>query len=233
MDYVVAPFIFFVVVSVGLPFLIMPLVKRNMDRRRAVARDIAQQLGFGYHEGWDVLRSELNTHYSPQLIAWMEKLPGFIKNYLESMLPWSMEGVRAGVRVLVYTETRSSGKNSTTYLVCKAVYPAALPFKLRATKEGVFSKIGKAVFNLRDVEIGNMDFDPKVRIVSDDPNAAGELFYDKERAAALLSLLERYPTAWVDQDGAGWERVGSKLDYAEINDLADALTAFAATMRAP
>jgi hypothetical protein len=92
------------------------------------------------------------------------------------------------------------------------------------------AKIGKAVFNLKDVEIGNRDFDDAVRVVSDDPNAAAELFFKKERAEALPALLARYPIAWAQQDCAVWERRGTKLDQAEIEAVADALAAFAATI---
>jgi len=230
MVYAFIPFLIFVAFAVLFPFIMLPLIKRTMAVRRTAARELAERMGFSYREGWDLLRRELDGDYSAKTVDMLQKMPGFVKNMLESLAPWRLEGERNGVRVVVYQETRSSGKNTTTYLVCKAYYAAPLPFKLRGTKEGAMAKIGKAVFNLKDVEIGNRDFDDAVRVVSDDPNAAAELFFKKERAEALPALLARYPAAWAQQDSAVWERRGTKLDQAEIEAVADALAAFAATI---
>jgi len=133
--------------------------------------------------------------------------------------------------VAVYPETRSSGKSSRTYVVAKAFYPAPLAFKFRASREGTMAKIGKALFGLKDVQIGDPDFDPKVRIRAEDEAAAASLFFREATASAFLALLERFPEAVADSAGVTRERQASLLPMEELEEVLDLLTAFAAEVK--
>ena len=63
---------------------------------------------------------------------------------------------------------RGSGKSRTTYTVVRADYPTPLPFELHIADQGTFIRLGKSLFGLRDVEVGDEAFDRAVRVKTGD-----------------------------------------------------------------
>ncbi len=231
MAFTFVPIVLFFIVSIAVTVLLIPKMLQGMRRGREEARDQAGRLGLEYVDGMDALRrSYIDSGQSKALEAF-DKMPAFLRSFAESAAPWRMEGTRKGVRVSVYRETRSSGKSSRTYVVAKAFYPAPLPFKFRAAREGTMAKIGKTLFGLRDVQIGDPDFDPKVRIRAEDEAAAASLFFREAAASSFLALLERFPDAVADSASVTRERQASLLPDGELGEVLDLLAAFAAEVR--
>ncbi len=232
MVFTFIPFLLFLVVSITATVLLVPRTLRGMRRGREEARIQADQLGLEYVDGIDALRRSYLESGQTKALEAFERMPAFLRSFAESAAPWRLEGSWKGVRVAVYRETRSSGKSSRTYVVAKAFYPSPLPFKFRASREGTMAKIGKALFGLKDVQTGDPDFDPKVRIRSDDEAAAASLFFRETAASTFLALLERFPDAVADSAGVTRERQASLLPAEELREVLDLLAGFAAEVRA-
>lgn len=187
--------------------------KKEIDR----ARHLADELGFDF---------ELRT---PPML---EKVPAALRPLADMFSPWRISGSLRGLSAWVYPETRSSGKSSKTYLIVRAYYDRPLPFDLRAGRETVFTKIGKALFNLSDVETGDWELDEAVRFKSSDPSAVSTLFGRSEVREAFLALLKAFPEAVADQEGALWERTAVRAAFAQVPSVLDSLSSFAAAVSA-
>ena len=226
-----SPFLLFVIVVVVVTALTAPRFIRVARRGREEAREIAEKLGLTFVGGFDAIRANYLETGKAKALEGLERMPAFLRSFVEASAPWRMEGMRSGVRVAVYKETRRSGKSSQTYVVAKAWYPEPLPFKFRAAREGALAKLGKALFGLKDVQIGDADFDPKVRIRSDDESGAAAVFFRDAAASAFLALLERFPEAVAGSAFVSRERQASLLPREELAELLDLLAAFAAEVR--
>lgn len=232
MIFTFIPFMVFLVVSIVVTVLLIPKMLRGMRRGREEARDQAGRLGLEYVDGLDALRRSYIDSGQAKALEAFDKMPAFLRSFAQSAAPWRMEGTWKGARVSVYRETRSSGKSSRTYVVVRAFYPAPLPFKFRASREGTMTKIGKALFGLKDVQIGDQDFDPKVRIRAEDEGAAASLFFREAVATAFLDLLEKFPEAVAESSGVVRERQASLLPDEELREVLNLLAAFAAEVKA-
>ena len=208
-------------------YLTFIFVLRGVRIRRERAAELALAARLTYVDGAATLRSAYEA--AGALAAWevLMKLPAFIRGFLEATAPWRLEGKREGIRAEVFEETRKSGKQSKTVIVARAWYAAPLPFKLRAGREGTAARLGKALFGLQDVQVGDSAFDEAVRVVSDDGNAARELFFRPETRAALLALLARCPEAVMDSARAEQVRTGRMPDAAELEEMLSLLVAVA------
>jgi len=216
-----------VLLSVLVTILSFSALIRSIKLRKERARAFASELGLSYVESWDALRGYYADPSQAAVLGWLQRLPPFFRNLVEALSPWRVSGELRGVPVSVYEETRSSGKNSTTWLVQKAYFSAPLPFKFRAFREGAASKIGKALFNLRDVEIGDKEFDDAVRVVSDDPEAVRALFGGSVSGfavgAAVAAAIRVYPQLLVDESGLTLERARTRLDGEFVRSSLDAM----------
>jgi hypothetical protein len=213
--------------SLASSYVILALWLRGVRVRRAQAEELANAARLTYVDGAATLRSSYEAAGALALWEVIAKLPAFLRGFLEATAPWRLEGMREGIRVEVAEETRRNGKQSRTVYVFRAWYRESLPFKLRAGREGTLAKLGKALFALRDVQVGDGAFDDAVRVVSDDEDAAREFFYRPEPKAALLALLDRYPEAVMERDRSERERSGKMPDAAEVEEALALLVSLA------
>ncbi|MCX7025780.1 MAG: hypothetical protein NT080_14370 [Spirochaetes bacterium] len=219
-------FTVFIVISIGMTAAILYSRTRSIGVRREQARILASETGFSYSDGWEALRAFNAENNAGQSLAMLEKLPPFLRGLFEGSAPWRLEGIRDGIRVAVYEETRSSGRSSMTYIIAKAYYRTPLAFRMKAGKEGFFTRIGKTMFGLKDVEVGVQEFDDAVRIVADDESAAGALFSRSQAQSAFLTLIRRFPEAVAGRAWIVREKAGSKMDSSELSEVLELLVAF-------
>ena len=208
------------------------LVKRKGGRDRLKARELAVALGFDYVEGRDALAAKLGADGLDAQLAMLDKLPGFLKRLIEAGGSWRIKGQVEGISVLIYLETRSNNKSSTTYTIVRALYRGALAFDLRVAKEGFFTKMGKTLFNLEDIEVGDEAFDSLVRIKSKDTMNARLLVGTDDAKRALFNLLSAYSGAFATSSYAHWERVGLSFETSEIKAVVAALVPVAKALGA-
>ena len=157
----------------------------------------------------------------------MRGMPKFLQPLLKAVMPWRIDGEYNGVKVDIHSESRGGGKQSRTYIVMSAVYPEQLPFSFRAGREGTLAKIGKTLLGMQDVQTGDPDLDPKVRIVSDDEGGAVSVFRNPDASRAFLSLLESFPESVAHSDRVTYERENRKFSRDDIPRVLELLTAFA------
>lgn len=171
----------------------------------------------------EVQDTRVITEYEAQV----EKMPLALKKFLLAQMPWKLSGLYNGVKVMVYPETRSSGKSSTTYTLVRAYYKNPLNYKLTAAHEGFFTKLGKSLFGMQDVEIGDAVFDPLVRIKTSDEYAAKDLFSRSETRDAMIDALSFNAGIRAENSFIHFEKVGVITDTETLRTILDKLSAFA------
>ncbi|HOX18600.1 MAG TPA: hypothetical protein PKW82_09105 [Spirochaetales bacterium] len=205
------------------------LSARSGRKKVDKARTLAEALGFRLAQGRDASEAALDTPEGERLRAGLERLPPFVRSLLDKAAGMRVQGELSGVRAAVWLETRSSGKSSSTWTVARAYLPAPLPFALRLTREGAMTRLGKTLFGLQDLELGDPDFDPKVRVKTADP-AQARLALDADARRAALALFEAYPAAIVTSEYASRELQGVHLDPERVRPVLEALAKVAATL---
>jgi hypothetical protein len=215
LDFVVP--VFFVLVSLPMVYFAARSAKRHAARERERARAAGLSLGLEL-EGEDEESETLLPEGRPERVVGRLRLVRLLKG-LGLPTGWRLGGVREGVRVEIFPETRSSGKSSTTYTIVRAWFATPLGQEIRVAREGFFTKLGKALFGLEDVEIGDAAFDAALRVKAKDPLAARLRLDRPEAKEALLALIGTHHGAFVTGDYAQWEKVGTKLDEAELRSV--------------
>jgi hypothetical protein len=201
---------------------------KNKNRERA--RGLASNLGLAYSEGLEAAESVAKEQGRESYSAKLEALPPILRRLLDKFAPWRISGEYCGVPVRIFPETRSSGKSSTTWLVVRALFRDTIPYKLRAGKESFFDKVGKTLFGLQDVEVGDFVFDEAIRIKASDPAAASVLFSRPETREALLNLISSWPGAVVTSECIQWERIIGKKAMEEVPTVLELMAVAAKAM---
>jgi hypothetical protein len=165
--------------------------RRNTERMRRVA----DELGFTFH--------------GPGEESPGEPEPTGAQRLLKDLKPWRVTGTRDDVAVAIYLETRGSGKNRTTYSIVEASFPRPLDFTMLVYRESAMAKLGKAVFGLKDIEVGSEQFDKAVRIKGSDPERIARLLSGSGIQDRILTALQASPTVSVGTKAAFWEKRGS------------------------
>lgn len=228
MTSTLVPVILMVLLGIGFTGFGVWAAGKSAARIRERARSLAAELGFDCVEGGPALAGAVEAQ---NLEGFTAKAATLLTRLLATTMPWRLEGRVEDFRVTIRPETRSSGKSSTTYTIVEVFLPSPLPYKLRVAKEGLFTKLGKALFGLSDVEVGDPAFDPLVRIKAEDPLAARLLLGDEEAKRAFTALLESVDGlsgslsggAYADQEKLHWEKVGYHLDPAQIGAILELL----------
>lgn len=204
-----------------IPLSIVFSLKRKAKILEA-GRALGEALGLELVDGQEAFR-RARLGADDEALAQFDKLPPLLRNLLARGGSWSLRGERGGLRVAIYPETRSSGRNSTTYTVVRAYLREPLGFELRVRREGVAAKLGKALFKLQDIEIGDEVLDPLIRIKAGDPDRARLVLGRAEARRALAALAASGLDFTVLSDCVHWEQLGTRLDPAEIGPVLELL----------
>jgi hypothetical protein len=205
------------IVFVGIIGVLRP--GRQNRRVRAGASDLATALGFEVLDGREAVRRVIpgSPAEAAAAMADYEKMPAFLRNLFESTgKATCVTGTTDGVRITIFFETRGSGKSRTTFTVVRADYPKPLPFELHIAHEGMFTRLGKALFGLRDLEVGDEAFDRAVRVKTDDATAARAALGSSSARAAILGMMALSKESFATNAYATWERQGRRYDPSEM-----------------
>ncbi len=183
------------IIFIGGILLMMVIAVRVFRRNAERMRGVADELGF--------------TYQGPGAEPTGEAESTGALRALKSLKPWRLTGLRDDIAVAIYLETRGSGRSRTTYTIVEASFPRPLPFSLLLYKESAFARFGKAVFGLKDIEVGVEQFDAAVRIKGSDPDRIRQLLSGTGIQDRILSALEASPTITVNSTSARWEKRGS------------------------
>ncbi len=221
--------IFVTMIAIGLisVYFAFRIMAKGRKKETEAASVVAASLGLSLLEPEEAMRRSYEESGQLGLLERFEKLPAPILNFLRTNAPWRIEGKRDGLPVAIYSETRSSGRSSTTYIVVRVGYRKPLAFDLHVARESQLTKLGKAFFGLQDIEIGDAELDPLIRIKAKEGEAVRLLFSRKEVKAAIIAALESVPDLRIESAWTGWERVGRIADPAVLVPVLDALVPLA------
>lgn len=164
------------------------------------------------------------------------QLPEPVRRWAERSIRRSASGTYClwgaddGVPVAVFSESRGSGRNSSTVTVVRADYPKILPFELHIGYEGSMTRLGKKLFDVSDIEIGDPDFDRTVRIRAADADQARAALAKTGAREAILALLGLSKSAYATHLCAQWEEAGTHFDEALTRSRIAAVAAVARTI---
>ncbi|HEY3380986.1 MAG TPA: hypothetical protein VGK32_04415 [Vicinamibacterales bacterium] len=206
------------------------LVRRQRRRADAGVRQLAAALGFELLEGMEAVDRTIPTTLRQAAREAREKIPAGLRKWAELPAKGALciAGTADGVEVTIYPDSRGSGKTNTKYTVVRADYPKPLPFDLRIGSEGVFTRMGKALFGFRDVEIGDEEFDRAARVKAADEAGAKVVLGKPGARDAVLGLLAT--SAYATGAYAQWEEQGRHFDPGKTRERMAAVVAVARTL---
>jgi hypothetical protein len=219
-SYIVIGFIAF---SILTTFLALRYHASRRRLQKEGAGELAALLGFRILPPEESIRRSYERSGSAEGAQMYEKLPAAFLELVKRNAPWMMEGERGGLPVSIYQDVRGSGKSQTNYTVVRVAFHEALGFELRLSREGAMTKLGKSLFHLQDIELGDPEVDPFVRIKSSDPEAARQLLSSPASRRALVQAISQAPGFHAASAYVDWERVGNVTDSSVITTVLDVL----------
>ncbi len=228
----------FIVYIVGWMLLILVvggwLVGRQRRNAAAGMKQLAVSLGFKVFENMEAVDRSIVPALRQAALEAREKMPAFFRKMAERPARGFLcvAGVADGVDVTIFLESRGSGKTETKYTVVRADYPKPLPFEMRIGAEGALTRLGKALFDLRDVEIGESEFDRAVRIKTADEEGTRAALGKPGARDAVLGLLALSSSAFATNAYAQWVEQGYRFDTGKTRERVAAVVAVARTLGA-
>jgi hypothetical protein len=226
----------FIVYIVGWMLLILVvggwLVGRQRRRAAAGMQQVAASFGFTVLENMEAVDRSIVPAMRQAAREAREKMPPFFRKLAERPARGFLcvAGVADGVEVTIFLESRGSGRTETKYTVVRADYATPLPFEMRIGAEGAFTRLGKALFDLRDLEIGDAEFDRAVRIKTADEAGARAALGKPGARDAVLGLLALSSSAFATNAYAQWVEQGYRFDPVKTRDRVAAVVAVARTL---
>jgi hypothetical protein len=195
-------------------------------------QQLAASLGFRLLENMEAVDRSIVPAMRQAAREAREKMPPFFRKMAERPARGFLcvAGAADGVEVSIFLESVGSGKNDTKYTVVRADYPTPLPFEMRIGAEGAFTRLGKALFDLRDLEIGEPEFDRAARIKTADEAGAREALGKPGARDAVLALLALSTSAFATNAYAQWVEQGYRFDPGKTRDRVAAVAAVARTL---
>jgi hypothetical protein len=228
----------FIVYIVGWMLLILVvggwLVGRQRRKAAAGMKELAASLGFRLLENMEAVDRSIVPAMRQAALEAREKMPAFFRKMAERPARGFLcvAGVADGVEVTIFLESIGSGKTETKYTVVRADYPTPLPFEMRIGAEGAFTRLGKALFDLRDLEIGDAEFDRAARVKTADDAAAKVALGKPGVRDAVLGLLALSTSAFATNAYAQWVEQGYRFDPGKTRERMAAVVAVARTLGA-
>lgn len=155
-------------------------------------------IGFSMHqskqvsEAWSMAARVLQLAYVPG--GWMQER--------------RLSGKIQGSLVVVETITRGSGKSSSKYTRYRVSHSRPLRLGLQVRKEGFLSGMAKT-FGAQDIQVGDPDFDARVLVKGNDPDAVIH-FLTRDRRMKILQAITRFDDFSLDDTGAQYECSGTE-----------------------
>jgi len=208
------------------------LVGRQRRKADAGMKHLAASLGFRLLENMEAVDRSIVPSLRQAARDAREKMPPFFRKMAERPARGFLcvAGVTQGVEVSIFLESVGGGRSSTKYTVVRADYPKPLPFEMRVGAEGAFSRLGKALFELRDVETGDAEFDRAVRIKTADEAGARAALGKPGARDAVLGLLGLSSSAFATNTHAQWVEQGYRFDPGKTRERVAAVATVARTL---
>ncbi len=206
-----------VIVAIIVPIVVLSISRAK--RRRAETRRRAEELGLRLVSGRDGLvdYARLMKKDSEAALLGYDQAPQWVRSLSDQVGIELLEGERDGVKLIAYEETTRSGSADRTFVVAKALLKDPLPYRFMVQAERGFVKVAK-LLGLRDMQIGEEEFDRKARIAADDQAAAYGLLSRAPLKNALLDLFDAYPSGYLDGESVA-VRIQGSLATVALDDM--------------
>jgi len=210
------------------------LVGRQRRKADAGMRHLAATLGFKLLENMEAVDRSIVPAMRRAALEAREKMPPFFRKMAERPARGFLcvAGETDGVEITIFLESSGGQRSNTKYTVVRADYPKPLPFEMRIGAEGAFTRLGKALFELRDVEIGDPEFDRAVRVKTADEAGAKAALGKPGARDAVLGLLALSTSAFATNAYAQWVEQGYRFDTAKTRERVAAVAAVARSLGA-
>jgi hypothetical protein len=192
-------------------------------RQKEKLKNIAVHLGFTFSDEGTDDESAGAIQTSNQELSPMRR-------FLRTIAGWQMKGRMNGVETKIYTKKISSGKHSHEYTCIDALIPWNSSSSLLITRETSLSRLGKAIFDMQDIQTGNEDLDRRVVMKGAPEHFVKRILLDSSLQAELLSLFELEGTIFVDQHGVHFQTPQAIVDEQRYRQLLDRLTRTASAL---
>ena len=228
----------FIIYIIGWMLLILVvggwLVGRQSRKAAAGMKQVAATLGFRLLENMEAIDRTIVPAMRQAARDAREKMPPFFRKMAERPARGFLcvAGETDGVEVTIFLESSGGQRSKTRYTVVRADYPKPLPFDMRIGAEGAFTRLGKALFELRDVEIGDPEFDRAVRTRAADEAGARAALGRPGARDAVLGLLALSTSAFATNAYAQWVEQGYRFDPEKTRERVAAVVAVARTLGA-
>jgi hypothetical protein len=208
------------------------LVRRQRRKADAGIGQLAAALGFRLLENMEAVDRTIVPAMRQAALEAREQIPASLRKLAERPAKGVLcvAGTTDDVEITIYLESLGSGRSNSQYTVVRADYPKPLPFEMRIGSEGAFTRLGQALFELRDVEIGDPEFDRAVRVKTAD-EAEAKAALDKPGVRdAVLGLLALSTSAYATNAYAQWVEQRYRFDPAKTRERIAAVAAVARTL---
>lgn len=135
-----------------------------------------------------------------------------------------MKGKKNGVSCEIYTETRGSGKNKSTYTVLVAYFSSnILPKNLQLYHQGFFSTLNVKFLGGQDIQVGDKEFDENFIIRGNEEREVTN-FLTSEVRGILLNFFYQYKDARVENGSIHLDFYGYESDFTKIDSTLITMT---------
>jgi hypothetical protein len=223
------------IVILGIVIIAIKASFSTMKEQKKKAGEIASLLGLRIEDAFSASEQTgqisavrfgraAKSSISEEEKEFAKAMKGPFGNYMAAFMPWRICGDYKSVGVSIRKVERGSGKSKRSYTRFESNFKRPLEFSLTISSEDFFTRVGKSLFGLQDIETGNSELDRLARIKSDNVNGARSWLSSSGRQQALISLLMQHPEAEINQAGVALESRGFKPDLNEYRAALDALT---------
>lgn len=198
----------------GIIYIVVYIQKKQIEKLKGMA----ERFGFAFTAGKE-LRMRMKEEIQKQSVS-----PFSFSKRMEIFgRSWDMVGTYNSVMVHIYPILRQQGKRTVAYTKITALFKKNLNSGLQISKEGFFSKIGKALGG-QDLQTGMEEFDKKFIIKGTNESVVLPLLQRSEIQNSISTIFDANRDAFVNDEGIGIERYGTIMKEEVYRALLDQLT---------
>lgn len=198
---------------VGIFYLLYYFEKKQIEK----LKNVAEKFGLLFTSGKE-LRAQMKNEIQNSGLGVLD----FTKRMQLLGRRWDMSGTYNSVKVHIYPILRQQGRRAVAYTKVVALFKKNFNAGLQISKEGFFSKMGKALGG-QDLQTGNEEFDKKFIIKGTNESVILALLQKPEVQKAISDLFAANGDAFINDEGFGIERLGTITKEEVYRSLLDQL----------
>lgn len=173
----------------------------------------------------------LNLQFQEKKTADLPAIPGLslLMNFVDTF-EWELLGKYNDHEVNLHLITRGSGKSSKVYTIVEVFFEEAFDYEMQIYKEQFYHFIGKKLFGVQDIQVGDEKLDKELLIKGKNEHAIKDLITDRNIKEKILELFALYPEITIEDSRIIYDAMGVKSNPNMIKDLLEKMTELAGLM---